>query len=149
MNTKKCTQCGELKTLDQFTKWSGSKNGHRSYCKACNAKYMSNYYRNTIKGWYHKLLYKAKTDKTDFNLSLQDIKTLSEQANCYYCQRQVTRGMGRKHHLTDRTVDRKDNTKGYIKGNVVVACRRCNLMKGEWLTAEQTLEIARLYLVVQ
>ena len=146
MDIKQCTQCGEVKSLNRFTKWRGSKSGYRSYCKACNAKYMSNYYQNTTKGWYYRLLYKAKTDKMSFTLSLGDIKTLANQTDCYYCQAKMTQGVGRKHHLTDRTVDRKDNSRGYIQGNVVMACRRCNLMKGAWFTAEQALEIARQYL---
>jgi len=91
------------------------------------------------------LLYKAIGDKTEFNLSLQDIGELSQQTNCYYCGERLTIGTGHKHRLTDRTIDRKDNRRGYIKNNVAVACRRCNLMKGSWFTAEQTMEIARHY----
>jgi 5-methylcytosine-specific restriction endonuclease McrA len=146
MNTKKCTQCGEVKPLDQFTKWSGSKDGRRSYCKACSSKYMSNYSRNTTKGRYHRLKYKAKSDGIEFNLSVQDIENLYNQTHCHYCGIELTQSVGHKHLLTDKTIDRKDNSAGYIKGNVVAACRRCNLMKGDWLTPEQTLEIAKLYL---
>lgn len=146
MKTKRCTQCGETKPLSKFTKWKGGKDKHRSYCKACDSKYQRNYSSFTAKGRYHKLLRTAKRDGTDLTLTVDDVTKLYNQNTCYYCNRGVTIGFGHKHKLTDRTVDRRDNAKGYIVDNVVIACRRCNLMKGNWFTAEQTLEIAKHYL---
>ena len=43
------------------------------------------------------------------------------------------------------TLDRVDNTKGYELSNIVLACRRCNYMKGSWLTSEQMLDAAKRY----
>ncbi len=145
MKTKKCTQCGVTKPLNKFTRWKGSKDRYRSYCKACSSKYQSSYFTNTRTGQYHKLLCSAKRNGSEFTLTVDGVAKLYKQNICYYCNRRVTIGFGRKHKLTDRTVDRKDNTKGYTVDNVVIACRRCNLMKGEWLTAEQTLEITKRY----
>jgi hypothetical protein len=34
-------------------------------------------------------------------------------------------------------LDRKDNLKGYISGNVVPCCFRCNYMKGKFLTYDE------------
>ena len=47
--------------------------------------------------------------------------------------------------LSALTFDRKDNNEGYTIDNLALSCRRCNLMKGDWLTYEQTLEIANKY----
>jgi hypothetical protein len=32
---KKCIECGQFKVLDNFTKWAGCSDGHRSTCKEC------------------------------------------------------------------------------------------------------------------
>lgn len=39
--TKKCTQCGEVKTLENFTKMLAGKFGRSSWCKSCHSKYAS------------------------------------------------------------------------------------------------------------
>lgn len=145
MKTKICSQCGVTKPLSKFTKWKGGKDKRRSYCKACSSKYQSNYFTNSRTGQYHRLLCTAKRDGTEFTLTVDDVAKLFNQTTCYYCNRSVTIGSGRKHKLTDRTIDRKDNAKGYTPNNAVVACRRCNLMKGDWLTEAQALEIAGKY----
>ena len=62
---------------------------------------------------------------------------------CYYCKRELTRTPN--HKATDETFDRLDNSVGYTENNVVLCCRRCNSMKGDWLTAQQTKEIAEKY----
>lgn len=44
------------------------------------------------------------------------------------------------------SIDRKDNNKGYIMGNITLACKRCNIIKGKWFTEQEMLEIADRYL---
>lgn len=39
-------------------------------------------------------------------------------------------------------LDRKDNSKGYTKDNVVPACRRCNMVKGMYLSYDDMLKVA-------
>ena len=39
MDTKVCGKCGEVKTLDGFSKRRASKDGHQTKCKACVKKY--------------------------------------------------------------------------------------------------------------
>lgn len=53
---------------------------------------------------------------------------------CGYCHRLLT--------ADEVTLDRKDNSRGYTPDNVVPACRRCNVIKGEVLTYEQMTKVA-------
>lgn len=46
---------------------------------------------------------------------------------CYYCAAKTDRPNG---------IDRVDNTLGYVEGNVVTACRRCNVAKNDMSVAE-------------
>ncbi len=61
---------------------------------------------------------------------------------CHYCGGDIKRGS----NLASLTVDRLDPTKGYTEDNMVLACRRCNIIKGNWFTEKQMLEIADFYL---
>jgi len=41
-------------------------------------------------------------------------------------------------------IDRLDNTKGYIIGNIVSCCTICNIIRGEHLSAYEMQEVAKL-----
>lgn len=146
-----CSQCKQAKDDSEFTKWRGKKDGLRAYCKACNSAYMSNYYQNTIGGRYHRLLYLTKAKNVEFGFTKETFKQwLETQPNrCYYCQQELTRSKGRIHLLSDVTFDRKDSTRGYTPNNVVLSCRRCNMIKGDWFTEAQMLEIAQKYFLTR
>ena len=147
---KKCNKCGLVKPLDQFPKDSKGQRGYRAYCKACAGKYMAQYLSQEVRGRYHQLRSVAVRKKIHFDISPEDFIKWWEThiPVCFYCNQALTIGTGGKHKLTDRTIDRKDPQKGYVLDNIVFACRRCNLMKGDWLTSEQTLEIAQRYFVL-
>jgi hypothetical protein len=74
---------------------------------------------------------------TEFKLWLHN-----QEAWCFYCHCELTRGNG----LTARTVDRLNPNEGYETYNMVLACRQCNIIKGNWFTPEQMLDIAERYL---
>ena len=108
------------------------------------------YYSYTAMGRFNRLREGARLGNRSFNINPQEfVKWYESQSQiCYYCGRKLTKGKGGKHILTDETFDRKDNGRGYSIDNIVLACRRCNLMKGSWLTERQTLEIAERYFKV-
>jgi len=115
--------------------------------KKKQTEYAKWYYSYTARGRFNRIRDNAKTQDMSFNINPWDfVKWYEGQRQvCYYCGVEVTKGKNRKHKLTDETFDRKDNSKGYSLDNIAIACRRCNLMKGEWLTENQTLEIAEKY----
>ena len=44
--TKKCTKCGEVKEVGEFTKNKNGKDGLFPQCRSCKNKYMAEYYKN-------------------------------------------------------------------------------------------------------
>lgn len=143
-----CSQCKQEKDESEFTHWHGKKDGLRAYCKKCHSAYMKNYYTNTITGRYHRLLYLTKTKGIAFGFTKDSFRQWFEAqpSTCYYCKQTLTHSKNRNHLLSDATFDRKDSSKGYEPSNVVIACRRCNMIKGDWFTESQMLDIASKYL---
>jgi 5-methylcytosine-specific restriction endonuclease McrA len=68
---------------------------------------------------------------------------LSQDKVCFYCGRTLIETS--KTDDTGLTLDRLDNTKAYEPDNVVLCCRRCNTIKGCWLTPDAMKEIAQKY----
>ena len=75
------------------------------------------YYRTPV-GKLRKIRARAKNKNIDFNLTIELYETLWGQP-CHYC--------GIDMEVTG--IDRKDNDKGYLIGNVVPCCYDCNTKK--------------------
>ena len=56
----------------------------------------------------------AKSRGKEFNLNLTSIRNLMKAKHCYYTGVKLTN--------SNRTIDRVDNDKGYVIGNVVACC---------------------------
>jgi hypothetical protein len=74
--------------------------------------------------------------------------TISEK-KCYYCG--IPESLLKIidwHHETVRrlTVDRKNPNEGYVLGNIVLCCERCNLIKNDFLTVTEMKQIAHKYI---
>lgn len=87
---------------------------------------------------YHNLKYNAlnrRTNKIEFTLTLEQTRVLYENDTCFYCE-----------EIAEvRTIDRVDNEKGYIPDNCVMACRKCNLLKGKLLKSDTDRMMAILW----
>lgn len=97
----------------------------------------------------NKILLQVKRQATsrnlDFTLSNKEILDLVFQP-CFYC--------GKEHSNTAKSttgdillsngIDRVDNTKGYVQGNVVPCCRYCNISKFDLETKEWIENISRI-----
>jgi len=75
----------------------------------------------------------AKTRGYKFELSEQKFRVITSQ-NCHYCGAEPTKICRNYHNdfhgsYTYNGIDRVDNSKGYIEGNVVPCCEICNKMK--------------------
>lgn len=81
---------------------------------------------------YINLQNSATSRGLEFDLSLTSIKNLLSAKRCYYTGVPL---VDVPNHPNQRTIDRVDNTKGYIKGNVVACSNSFNGMKGK-LTPE-------------
>ena len=136
---KKCNKCGEEKELKFFSKSKNGKFGVRGSCKICErekykkwakgkgkecVKQINNryYQREKFSNKYRFIRYKASAKQRgfDFNINKEECFKLFNGI-CYYCGDKDSR-IG---------IDRIDSDKGYITGNIVPCCKRCNIMKNK------------------
>jgi len=153
---KVCKLCKELKELKEFTKNPKCADGHLITCKKCikiknkdkpwiNQKAC---YQDKTK-YYNTLEYKkaaslrfrernfeqnmllaikssAKKRGLEFDLTIEDIIV---PEYCPYLNIKLTKIIGSGKIRTNPSVDRIDNSKGYIKGNIMVISDLANRMK--------------------
>ncbi len=95
------------------------------YSKEHNAQWAIKNYERTLLGCAKS---RAKTKKLEFNLEVEDIQIPDY---CPYLGIKLTkiRGFGRID--TNPSLDRIDNTKGYIKGNIRIISWKANRMKSD------------------
>jgi|SRR5580698_3026791 hypothetical protein len=153
---KTCEDCGKLhdkynqnpeyvkRRAETNKLWRSTKNGAKKQYAASKKwrennrdryRELANIYtqKNGTKPSYrlNKAKQQAKSRGIDFLLSLEEY-TNAISVSCYYCDGAfgyVTKGTG---------LDRIDNNKGYMIGNVVSCCRTCNRIKGDTFTMEET-----------
>jgi hypothetical protein len=132
-----CRKCQELFPVIDFYKQSGSNarkdkldQGRNGFCKRCaNQKYIK---MDPIT----KLIYAAKRRAVlkdiEFSLEPGDIK-IPERCPVLGIPLFSNVGQGRiggANSWNAPTLDRVDNSKGYVKGNVCVISRKANTLKG-------------------
>ena len=82
-------------------------------------------------------LHKSAHDRNiEFDLNLDDVKALLSHQKCFYTGIYLTACRGNSQRQTDRTIDRIDANKGYVKGNVVACSRLANYMKERWIESD-------------
>lgn len=125
---RQCSSCGEHKEIALFPKRGG-------VCKKCQSN------RSTVRAivyasennpkykFYRSKAY-VKRNGLPFKLTFEQYA--SEIAKpCYYCDEKIT-GHG-------ISLDRIDNDRsiGYVIGNILPCCTRCNRMRGAHFTVEE------------
>lgn len=145
---KVCTQCRQTKEESQFGRYGSSKDKLRSYCKACANAYMKRYMNETGKGRFRRLKKNSFQDKVPVNMTETEFVEWfnRQEMKCHYCKAQLEFVYGRHWNWNGLTIDRVNPQIGYTIDNIVLACRRCNIIKGHWFTKDQMLEIATKYL---
>ena len=100
----------------------------------------------TTWGYYISVKNRARKQGIIFSLTSKEFCEWYEEQPmvCHYCRNPLTKRGAIQ--LTSESVDRVDSSLGYIKGNLVLACRRCNSIKGNWFLEWEMLEIADKYL---
>lgn len=92
---------------------------------------------------YYRYKYRAKLAKRSFTLSKKFFKDITSQ-DCHYCGASPNSISASRSTLNNQMseeglknsiykyngIDRIDNNKGYISGNVVSCCGECNWLKG-------------------
>jgi 5-methylcytosine-specific restriction endonuclease McrA len=100
-------------------------------------------------GIYHISQSQAKIRKIRFDISKEEfiIWYKNQVQICYYCKRTFAETI-KDDYLIKKvrrlTIDRKDNHQGYNINNIVLSCRRCNNIKGNYFTESEMLKIGKI-----
>ena len=150
---KYCKCCGEEKSKTEFYKDAKRKDNLQIYCKTCTQVKASVYYKNNrdkektrkrkwvednpvLSVWF-RIKERAFRKNIDFNIEVSDLVIPDV---CPVLKIKLERGKEGK-QANSPSVDRIDNTKGYLKGNVQVISDLANSMKRD-ATPEQLLLFA-------
>lgn len=95
----------------------------------------------TAKGKYGALKSGAARRGVPLEISRKDFIDWFEkqEKKCVYCGRELLLDLTRT-----LVVERRNNNVGYAAGNIVLACFRCNLIKGKDISYECMVEIGKV-----
>jgi len=152
MRTKTCTKCGIEKPITEFSKHKGLKDGYSYWCLKCNRD-RTRIYRQTPSGIYTGIKGLQKFhNRKPVTLSRDEfVKWYNSQPQvCHYCgiHKDDLPLFAEKYHsrYSRLTVDCKDNEVGYVLGNIVLACDKCNITKNNMLTYEEMLYVGQNFI---
>ncbi len=168
---KVCSKCREEKNKSDFYKADKYKDGCYPSCKKCCKKAteksilkkwgtMNKYYseyRNKIIGGNPRIICAKKKSNAlshniPFGFTTDEFENWynQQELKCIYCdipQNLITKYQWLMPNINIHrlTIDRMDNKKGYIKGNICLACSRCNLIKSNVFSFEEARIISQKY----
>jgi len=142
---KKCTKCNLIKDEIDFYRPKRS-----SYCKKCHLLINNAHKREKRKNvdfrkievlknkerrvrlWQNALLHDCKARKLEFNIDIDYINYLYEnqKGKCYWFGVDLIPSYHKK-HPQQPSLDRIDNKKGYIKGNIALCCYSANMGRND------------------
>lgn len=140
LTTKRCHECKRTLPRDQFYR---SKYGYGVACKECFQNKMKKYQRNETRRKFYGVVAKARKKGIPCDTT-KELKNWYERQpmTCYYCERPLGETT---HSMSLATLDRLVPENGYVEENIVLACLRCNIIKGNWFTPNEMKEIAQVY----
>jgi len=152
IEVKQCSKCGLEKPLKEFTKSKQNKTGYGSWCKQCNQD-SSAKWSMTPSGIYSHLIALQKFyDRKPVTISREEFMDWYENASkkCHYCgipENELGEINDSHNNKVNRlTVDCVDNDVGYVKGNLVLCCNRCNNVKNDFFTYEEIKFIGEIFI---
>lgn len=125
---KTCCNCGIDKPTEEFYKDRGKLDGLRESCKTCQYnRTSSRHVKNPAMLMLRNARARAKSFGLEFNLELSDI-VIPEKCPIMGVPLYAGKGHSRNN---SPSLDRIDNSRGYIKGNVAVISQQANSIKRE------------------
>ena len=158
MEIKECKVCGKKKPETEFYLVGSRKPGaRRGTCKSCSyecskrsrarlgteyiRKYHTDYYHRTkaerkVKTMWESAKVRAKKKGLDFTITTEDI-VIPEC--CPILGIPFKLDNSKPFQEDSPSLDRIDNSKGYVKGNVIVVSAKANTIKRDYLVSELDL----------
>jgi len=133
MTSKRCSKCRETKTFESFSKNRTRKDGMAAQCKACEREF-NIYKRKTENRLLTLARHRAKKKNLDFNLEVTDI-IIPDYCPILGIKLQKNRG-SKGANDNSPSVDRIDNNRGYVKGNIKIISYKANTMKSSSSTGD-------------
>jgi hypothetical protein len=93
----------------------------------------------------NRLIHSSKKRGVECTLTYGEFLEFTKQKACHYCGSAITwspHNTGWVNGSAKCNLDRKDNSNGYVKENLVVACIICNRMKNSYLSYEDMMELS-------
>ena len=146
----KCVQCKELLSNSKFSyidKFDATK-GRRLSCKTCSAlkaereriRRKENWKYKPTLAMFNNSKQRAKLANIEHSITIEDIAIPDY---CPVLGIKLETG-DRKNHYNAPSIDRIDNTKGYIKGNIMVISCKANMLKKD-ATIDELISIGEFY----
>jgi len=136
---KQCTKCLNILPLELFPPDIRSPGGKQARCRKCINQWMKEHYRNNpAEHMIRRAKGRAKKKGLGFNITLNDITPLPTHCPIFHIPLRVSEVY---QDPNTYSLDRIDNTKGYVKGNVAVMSYLANRLKNNG-TASQHEQIA-------
>ena len=148
--------------LSEFCKDKNSTDGLRWMCKSCAKEYDAN--RCPFKKWFQKKKFNSQSAGKEFTIEPEDIPGVKiRETITYWHKRKHTSWEGVEYpkvcpvlgikldwgrnglNNNSPSLDRINNNKGYVKGNVIMISNLANKMKSN-ATPEQLNQFNRYYL---
>jgi hypothetical protein len=134
-NHKRCGKCGNVKNFLEFRKNKNSAFGYSYFCKECDKSRI--FLRDKRKILLNAAKKRAKDNNLDFDLDINDI-VLPDKCPILNIDLKFNEGKVKNNSYS---IDRIDNSKGYIKGNIQIISFKANTIKS-FATLE---EIEKIY----
>lgn len=123
--------------LDQFKRIKTRRNYYWSPCRPCHAEMhakATKKYRASMAGKYTLMASWARRRGLEADISWESFSELRSKP-CAYCGGPLpVDGLG---------LDRLDNAKGYVEGNVAPCCTECNRIRSNTLSPHEMLVLGR------
>lgn len=138
--TRVCTSCRIRKPLDEFPPDKRASNGKQARCRPCiNAWIKEHYRKNPAAGMWRRARARAKKIGLGFDITIDDLLPLPTHCPVFGSPLCVSAS---RQDPNAYSLDRINNDRGYVKGNVIVMSYRANRLKNDG-TAEEHEAIAR------
>lgn len=137
--TKVCTLCKTEKSLDDFPPDKRAPDGKQARCRPCVCAEVKRIYRERPElHMLERARQRARKKGFDFDLTVEDITPLP--AHCPVFGQPFEPNNGHQ-NPNAYSLDRIDNSKGYVRGNVAVISYLANRLKND-ATPDQLRRIA-------